>query len=280
MRIAAHDPLPPALEGALARFAADGLVARISCPAGAWPERADLLLAPAAAVPALLRGAPRTLPVALLAVWGPRDAALAALEAGADLWIDAEEDAATLLARLAAAARRRLPAATRIDALTGLPGPEQFRDLLEHEFDRARRYRRALALAALAPDPAGASEALPGMAAALRGAVRDVDTLARYGRGTLVLLLPETDARGAIVLGQRLHEAVGGTRRGPAPVATSAGVAAIPARGIEEARDLLGRALEALEQAQRAGGGRVVAFGSPDVIWSRLSSDPARFLEE
>ncbi len=277
MRIAAHEPLPSALDGALGRFAADGLVTRVACPAGAWPERADVLLAAADGVLPLLRGTPRGLPVALLAVWGARPAALAALEAGADLWVDEAEDGDALLARLTAAVRRRLPVATRIDALTGLPGPEQFHELLEHEFDRARRYRRALALAALAPDVAGESGALLRMAAALRGTVRDVDTLARYGRETLVLLLPETDARGAVVLGQRLHEAVAGTGAG---AATSAGVAAIPARGIEAPRDLLGRALEALEQARRAGGGRVVAFGSPDVIWSRDASNPARFLEE
>ncbi|HHN73679.1 MAG TPA: GGDEF domain-containing protein [Acidobacteria bacterium] len=232
-----------------------------------------------------------SLPVAF---WGDEKAGLLALEAGADIWIRAGEGPSTVALRLDALARRsRLGGAPRLDSLTGLIGRRWLLELLRHEFDRCARYRRSLGLLVVEPDPIETinrdfgmdvgDQALRGVADLLRGLVRDVDLLGRLSGKRFAMILPETDAGGALTAASRLRAAAEGylfpaLRSGtPLHLPVSVGVAAFPSRSIDSADDLLGRALEALEQAHRRGGNAVMAFGASDVIWSRRAPSPGEF---
>lgn len=224
-----------------------------------------------------------------VAVWGPETEAVAALQNGADLWLDGREASDILEARLAALVRRsdqgRFPAG---DPVTRLPEQAPFFRLVEHEFDRARRYRRSLAVLILQPDQAPrwsravADRALGLLAKSLADEIREVDTAARLTGDRLAVLFPETDLPGVLAAAERILKSWSTASPSPAdrppeelvPGPCSIGVAAIPGRGIDRAVDLLGRALEALLQAQKGGGGGVVPFGASGIIWSRQAPAP------
>ena len=237
-----------------------------------------------------------TLPIA---VWGDRASGLSGLDAGADLWLDPARDAEELALQLAALARRaQLGGTPRLDSLTGLIGHRWMGELLRHEFDRASRYRRAMGLMVIEPDPLekinhdlgieAGDRALREMALLLRSLVREVDLLGRLSGKRFAVVLPETDAAGALIAAERLRAAVDsalfpvlprmpGRGSGPLKLPVSIGLCAYPVRGMNRAEDLLGRALEALVQARGRGGNCVVAFGASDVIWSRDAPDPGQF---
>ncbi len=99
------------------------------------------------------------------------------------------------------------------DALTGLANRRCFNETIDREFGRARRHWQPLALIMIDIDlfksfndrhghPAG-DACLRAVAAAVQGVLsRPCDLVARYGGEEIALLLPETDAAGAInVLG-------------------------------------------------------------------------------
>lgn len=271
-------PAPPAVEEAVRALAAAGRLVPLAPPPPVTP---DLVLGEAGRLGGWLSG-PGLHHVPVL-VWGPPADALAALDAGADAWLDAAEPPAHLAARLVAVLRRlaRPAPGGRMDTATGLMARPMFEDLLQHEYDRAVRYRRPLGLLVVAPDfapgeaavAAAVDRAVASLLARLRTGIREVDTLARVAPDTLALLLPETDVGGARSAAQRLRD-LGRSAVVPAGATAAFGIAAAPFRGIDRARDLFGRALEALRQARRAGGDRVVAFGATDIVWSREAPDP------
>ncbi len=304
MKILALPPLPAAVTEAL-RFLAQRGIETETLEGGEAPEfssivsSCDLFLLEATGREewlTRLRDSPEAgaLPIA---AWGDETSGRIALEAGADLWLDAEESGALIALRLGALARRAvLGGAPRLDTLTGLIGHRWFGEILRHEFERSIRYRRSMGILVVEADPLEeinrnfgmeiGDRALRQMAEVLRGLVRDVDLLGRISGKRFAVILPETDAEGALTAGERLRAAVdgylfpalqhGGSRsRGPLRLPISVGLAAVPSRGMAKATDLLGRAIESLLQAQRKGGNCVVAFGAPDIIWSREAPDPA-----
>ena len=95
------------------------------------------------------------------------------------------------------------------------------------------------------------------LAARVRGQVRDVDTVARYGGEEVVVVLPETDEAGAVRAAERICDVVrrrcfGEPGQVPVDVTVSVGVAVFPMHGAT-AGALLRRADEALYDAKRAG---------------------------
>ncbi len=289
MRIVALGPLPPNLEAALGLLDETGweVVTREDELAPDDLAGETLLVVPTGRAPGILAGSSGDDPPPPSAAFGEDpDAGLGALAAGADLWLDPGEAPDRLAARVEALGRRALlGGAPRVDSVTGLLGRPWFRDLLRHEFDRAVRYRRALAVLVLEPDGAGdlpragREQLAREIAGRLRRLVRDVDLVGRIGPWRFALALPETDAGGGLAAAERLRDAlddlpVPGARRERRTTTVSLGVAAWPSRGMERADDLLGRAVEALGQARQRGGNAVLPFGAPDVIWSRTPPDP------
>lgn len=127
------------------------------------------------------------------------------------------------------------------------------------EIARRARYGLRLSLLLLAADgsPGPDEEALKAIVAAANLALRPSDTLARWQRGDLVVLLPCTGLSGASRLARRLCAHVAATAAATGrPLAVSIGIAT--ALGRQEGLELLiQRARVGLAEAQAAGGGRV-----------------------
>jgi len=168
--------------------------------------------------------------------------------------------------------REELLALTRTDALTSLNNRRYFEERLTEEFARSTRYRSPLSLVMMDIDhfkrlndnyghPFG-DEVLRKVARTVRGRLREVDFVARYGGEEIIALLPETgpnDAMGAcervreaIASIQLEHRALDGTIK-PVQVTASLGVASVPAKSLPTMEELLRAADTCLYEAKGAG---------------------------
>ncbi len=95
----------------------------------------------------------------------------------------------------------------------------------------------------------------------LREKARDTDLVARYGGEEFALIMPETDGKGALVIAERIREAVQAkvfqTELGPLQVTLSLGIAAAPANGADK-QALIDLADQCLYFAKRNGRNRSV----------------------
>lgn len=153
------------------------------------------------------------------------------------------------------------------DGLTGMWNHRRMYELLREEMRRAARYHRALAVLMLDVDsfktfndtyghPQG-DRLLRNIATILRGAVRNVDHVGRYGGEEFLIILPETSKDQACRLAERIREAVeerAFVQIGDSVIhrTVSVGVAASPEDALNPA-ELVQRADEALYRAKRAG---------------------------
>ncbi|MEV0155305.1 diguanylate cyclase [Micromonospora sp. NPDC050686] len=122
------------------------------------------------------------------------------------------------------------------DPLTGLWNRRYLRESLRREVERASRFGRMLSVLALDLDRfkevndtwghAAGDTVLAEFARRVRGEIREVDLAFRQGGEEFVLLLPETDARGAAIVAERLGAVV---RDSPIPVDGQSG-APVPVR--------------------------------------------------
>ncbi|MEV4809696.1 diguanylate cyclase [Micromonospora avicenniae] len=157
------------------------------------------------------------------------------------------------------------------DPLTGLWNYRYLRESIRREVERASRFGRMLSVLALDLDrfkavndtyghPAG-DTVLTEFARRLRGEIREVDLAFRQGGEEFVLLLPETDARGAAIVAERLGAAIRDTsmpvesRPGspvPVRVTVSIGIAVYPDHA-STGQQVLEAADDALYAAKAAG---------------------------
>jgi diguanylate cyclase (GGDEF)-like protein len=164
------------------------------------------------------------------------------------------------------------------DGLTHVYNRRFFEERLDKEVERARRYGRRVSCATFDVDSLSSvntrfghevgDETLRGVADVLLSETRQSDIVTRYGGGQFAVILPETDARAAGVMSERLRVSFG--QRSPVPdfpelVATlSSGVATYPDHA-RDATTLVRMADSALYQAKQAGRNRtVVAFSDRD----------------
>jgi two-component system, cell cycle response regulator len=158
------------------------------------------------------------------------------------------------------------------DPLTGLWNYRSLKESLRREVERASRFDHTLALLTLDLDrfkdindayghPAG-DAVLAEFARRIRSEIREVDLAFRQGGEEFVVLLPETDARGATVLAERLGASVRGepvtiNPRGSGVTASiritvSVGIAVYPDHALTPAA-LLDAGDDALYAAKAAG---------------------------
>lgn len=163
------------------------------------------------------------------------------------------------------------------DGLTGLRNRRHIMATLDHEFVRASRTGRPVAVLMLDVDHfkqlndrlghLAGDEILVKIASAIRSAVRGVDYAARYGGEEFVVVLPETDQTAAQDVGERIREYVAGAISagdGAMPITLSIGVAGYPVNGASTA-EVLARADAALYRAKERGRNRVeLADGNAD----------------
>jgi diguanylate cyclase (GGDEF)-like protein len=166
---------------------------------------------------------------------------------------------------------RRVASQATTDALTGIANRRSFDEELALEWRRAHRIGDSLALVLLDLDdfkkvndthghPAG-DAVLRTIGEVLGSGVRQIDLAARYGGEEFVVLVPESDLKGATQLAKRLRLAIS-KARAELPdgrllkVTASFGVAV---KGdLTSAEQLIAAADEALYEAKRAGKNRVV----------------------
>lgn len=157
------------------------------------------------------------------------------------------------------------------DELTGLANRRRLFEALELEIARGRRSSRPLAVAMVDLDHfkrfndafghTAGDELLRRFASRMTQRVRAQDLVARYGGEEFCLVLPETDARGALDLVDGLRSAGAGDDALGRRVTFSAGLATWD--GAETAEELVFRADTGLYRAKAAGRNRVVVATSP-----------------
>jgi len=157
------------------------------------------------------------------------------------------------------------------DQLTQLYNRRYLQEVLRREFTRAKRYRSRLSCMIVDIDHFKAindnlghmqgDAVLRELSALIRNTTREVDIPFRFGGEEFLVLLPETDRRGAEVVAERLRRAaeampvfrLGGELADDVKVTVSAGIAAFPDPRIRSELDLVTQADEALYQAKRQG---------------------------
>lgn len=173
------------------------------------------------------------------------------------------------------AAFRQVRRESVTDALTGLANRRAFEARLVQEVERSQRYGTPLSLLMIDVDdfkdyndafghPAG-DGVLKQLAELLFSSARASDLVTRYGGEEFAVIVPETEAHGALFLAERCRrttELVHWPHRG---VTVSVGVASMPPCG-KDGMDLLEAADRALYRAKGRGGNRTAR--APD-SWSK-----------
>jgi diguanylate cyclase (GGDEF)-like protein len=128
-------------------------------------------------------------------------------------------------------ARRRLERNAFVDPVTGIANASALEGLVARELERARRYKRPLALLVVDVSDAGHGrllglhdQTLRDVTAAISERLREGDIVARLGPSRFAIISPEATAASAETLGRalelrleemRLHVAVGAAERQP-----------------------------------------------------------------
>ena len=137
---------------------------------------------------------------------------------------------------------------------------EFFKKVIAIEIKRARRYRYPLSLLLIGLDGGAVragNGASRGLADAVRQSIRDIDIPVTFSTDSLLVVMPHTDKKGAVIVGERIRSQV----RGRAANAT-ASVAIVSTDGLPRYTfaALLQAAAKGLQSAHRAGGDRVVTL--------------------
>ena len=159
------------------------------------------------------------------------------------------------------------------DDLTGLFNTRGFAIAANRLFGQAVRYDRPASLLMVDSDSLkGVNDAfghdagnrlLRHLAAAIQAELRATDVPARYGGDEFIVLLPETPAKGALDVAERIRKAISATPLvvdgRTIPCTVSVGVACFPEDG-RTLDTLAARADRALYQAKKDGRNRVVRY--------------------
>ncbi len=173
---------------------------------------------------------------------------------------------------------KQIEAMATTDGMTGLTNFRQFTKMLEAEHMRAMRYKSKYSIVFCDIDhfkkyndrnghPAG-DALLKDFANIFRAAVRTTDTPARYGGEEFVVILPETDIKGASIIAERIREKVAATKFQHAEgqpmgfVSISVGVSSYPQDG-NDPKQVLKVADEMLYQSKHNGRNRVTVSQGP-----------------
>lgn len=116
------------------------------------------------------------------------------------------------------AANEQLQRLSRTDRLTGLYNRGHWEETLKREFSRHLRYGHNAALVMLDIDHfkrvndtyghPGGDKVIQCVADIVRDHIRDSDVSGRYGGEEFAILLPDTDQGGALILAERLRQAI------------------------------------------------------------------------
>lgn len=161
------------------------------------------------------------------------------------------------------------------DSLTGVYNRRYFDLYLKNEVDRSQRFKRGLAIILLDIDhfksyndsfghPAG-DKALQFVAHCLRGERRSADAVARIGGEEFALVLPETDALGALKVADKIRAAMAGPSELKRPITLSMGINVLRESNADP-EVLMQQTDQALYEAKRTGRDRVCVFESKRAV--------------
>jgi diguanylate cyclase (GGDEF)-like protein/PAS domain S-box-containing protein len=165
------------------------------------------------------------------------------------------------------------------DGLTALFNRRHMDELLEGELDRAERYHLPVSVLMFDVDHFKkfndthghdqGDRVLQGVAATMRGALRNQDLACRYGGEEFVAVLPNTTKAGAYSLAERLRKDVEQARIDGLQVTISIGVAEYPDVGEADPARLVEAADAAMYEAKSTGRNRVcIAHGASAAVRS------------
>src|SRR5690606_22958937 len=154
------------------------------------------------------------------------------------------------------------------DTFTGLPNRDAYQKKLEEELARRHRYGSPLALVVCDVDHfksindtyghLAGDKVLQLIARSLRKNLRDVDFIARYGGEEFVILMPETNAEGALLAAEKLRQTVENSpfnfRKERVPITLSFGISEF--HSLESPDTVFERADKALYKAKHEGRNR------------------------
>lgn len=176
--------------------------------------------------------------------------------------------------RLRENAQSKLEELSRKDSLTGIYNRRYFFELAEQEFNRARRYKRPVAMIMIdldhfknINDTHGhlvGDQVLTEIANRIQKNSREVDIVGRYGGEEFIILLPETTLDDACILAQRIWNSL--TQRPTAtsklvlPIQASIGVAGSSIEDEISLYKLIDQADQALYRAKDLGRNRIEVF--------------------
>lgn len=170
-----------------------------------------------------------------------------------------------LQSRELAAANARLAELANTDGLTGLKNHRYYNEVLLAHVSEAKRHGKPISVVLCDIDhfkqfndtyghPAG-DQLLREFAALLSGKVRAEDIVARHGGEEFVVVLPNADQRSALMVAEKLRQAIEAHPWPERPITASFGVSTLvpagPGYDASELVDLSDRALYASKQAGR-----------------------------
>ena len=240
------------------------------------------------------------LPVVLVTAHSDTESRVEGLRIGADDFIVKPFDEREMKARISAMlrikrqvdsvaeARERLEQIAVSDELTGLYNFRFLKTRLAEEFKRAERYQTSLACLLCdldhfkeINDRQGhqvGDQVLAEVARRLRGGLREVDIVGRYGGDEFMLLLPATQVGGALTVAERMWRTV---RQSPVRaggrdhfMTLSVGISLFPGADITTRDDLIQAADRAMYQAKQEGRDRVCVFERRDDLYTPESRMP------
>ncbi len=219
-------------------------------------------------------------PVIFLTGAGSVDVKVRGFDLGAVDYVTKPFDPAELRARVRAALRTKrfhdmLAARAQLDGLTGLWNRGYFNQRLADEVHAVRRYGRGLSLVMLDVDhfkglndnfghPFG-DMVLQRIGDLLSGHCRATDAACRYGGEELTMILTETSGDGAMIVAERLRQAIESMDLRPKgkPVVVTASLGVIDAASLGPSAGVTSDALlkgadDALYKAKQSGRNRVM----------------------
>lgn len=171
---------------------------------------------------------------------------------------------------------RELKRISITDPLTGVLNRRYMQERLTEEVDRSHRHGHVLSYLMVDLDEfkeyndshghMAGDEALKTVAQCIRGSLRTIDVVSRFGGDEFTVLLPETKREGAIVIAERIRQEVARTylphadAQGGRALTVSIGLSSYPTDA--DSADALVRLTDrALYSAKSGGKNRVVAYG-------------------
>lgn len=160
------------------------------------------------------------------------------------------------------------------DSLTGLYNRRHFFELAEHEFIRARRYKRPVSAIMIDLDHFKTindnhghivgDQVLAEVAQRIQQNSREVDIVGRYGGEEFIILLPETALKDALILAERIWKSLtfrpASTSKLTLPLQASMGVSCCVNGTETPLYDLIEQADKALYRAKDLGRNRIEVY--------------------